>query len=1042
MRSAPLLLALLLTTSQFQVARAETHFLEAENFETTSDGWKVVENPQTRGASRIKALNGSTGAAEGTASARIAVRSAAHYRIWVRHNYHSRWRGPFTVTVSHGGRTIGEKTFDLAPRENVKDWSYVWDSFDVPLVPGGFQTFTLTKHEGKNCSGYVRNVDCLLVTSDQELTPDHSAYGPQTWMRVTLGDIYEKPLQVHIFADHYRAPWYGHWHLSKAGAQSGLSPAKGDLLESGEQTPWCNVSPMIYQDSGAILNLTARYSYGERADRFKARIDIATALDEKAIVKTFDVDSQPNGLVLVMPPNLLTEENRQWLKRDREFAEATGRIADAHDWPTFGRKPTRIPFFVSATVGGYGTPVDQAVMDREWMTLDYFGFSNRDRPFLHGGIWLRRENSYCRPDLEKMRAKAGAEAEEFLAAGKKLEDIAFCMLTDEPQGQPSTFLAEDEAYHEAFRAWLKELGKAPADLLVDDWEAVKPVPESQRDAFPGLHYFTQRFRTRALGDFMATQREILEEAYGATFPTLVNFSDGATYSANFYGQGVDYFELLDSDDQNAIWSEDWANGSSSYQCAAYNVDLMRAAARERGQVLGHYLVAHAHRKPWDILTKAAAETARGVRLWKNFSYGVSWGSHEGGPMWRSHTWYNDPEKWSACAEVVREIGGAEDLLADAKARPADVAILYSSASDAWTMKRNHATGFNRMHTWMALAHAQVPVDFLGERQVERDALDSYRVCYFSGPNLTRKAATKLAAWVESGGTLVLSAGAAMRDEFNRPLDTVERLLPARRGSLIEHQAFLNSGRYVHILRSAGTVNLPNHELEILALSQSLEPKPDRDTAVLAKAADGTPALVTGKVGDGRIEVAGFVPALAYIKEAVVARRTLETEREEKPAAEQGDHPAPPVEGPASQTPERVDLDPRLERSYNPWEYSAEVRDLILRPVREAGVSPPLTCEVPLVDAVVLDTERGLVIPLANFTLEPRDRVSFTLRTDREIARIESVRHGELAVEKEEDGLVGFALPLAASDYVKVYFQDPLKKTSPPASDGRARPAGR
>lgn len=30
-------------------------------------------------------------------------------------------------------------------------------------------------------------------------------------------------------------------------------------------------------------------------------------------------------------------------KRDREFAEVTGRIADSFKWPTIGRKPERIP---------------------------------------------------------------------------------------------------------------------------------------------------------------------------------------------------------------------------------------------------------------------------------------------------------------------------------------------------------------------------------------------------------------------------------------------------------------------------------------------------------------------------------------------------------------------------------------------------------------------------------------------------------------------------------------------------------------------------
>ena len=52
---------------------------------------------------------------------------------------------------------------------------------------------------------------------------------------------------------------------------------------------------------------------------------------------------------------------------------------------------------------------------------------------------------------------------------------------------------------------------------------------------------------------------------------------------------------------------------------------MQAAARQRGQAIGHYLIAHAGRTPWDIKTKATSETARGVRMWMNFCYGPSLG---------------------------------------------------------------------------------------------------------------------------------------------------------------------------------------------------------------------------------------------------------------------------------------------------------------------------------------------------------------------------------------------------------------------------------
>ena len=132
---------------------------------------------------------------------------------------------------------------------------------------------------------------------------------------------------------------------------------------------------------------------------------------------------------------------------------------------------------------------------------------------------------------------------------------------------------------------------------------------------------------------------------------------------------------------------------------------MQAAVRKRGQTIGHYLIAHAGRTPWDIKTKATSETDRGVPMWMNFAYGPNWSCHEGGPAWRSHLWHAKPELWTANAEITREIGAVEEWLLTATPAPAEVALLYSSSSDIWTMQENLAYGFDRMHTWLALTHA-------------------------------------------------------------------------------------------------------------------------------------------------------------------------------------------------------------------------------------------------------------------------------------------------------------------------------------------------
>jgi hypothetical protein len=780
------------------------------------------------------------------------------------------------------------------------------------------------------------------------------------------------------------------------GAVAGLMPEKGDWLEPGERTPWCNLTPTIYQDSGARMVFSVRYTYWSRADRLRATFEFATAPDEQSVVRKLALDCQPSTAVIYVPPNLLTEEFHARLKTDREIAEETGRKIDAHPWPVHGRRPAQFPYFAACHIGDN---LDAAVRARELKSFDAFGFMSEHLRHIEGA-WHMLEGSYCRPDTERMRARITEAAERFAQDGGKAGDLVYCSLTDEPGGQPLDFAAADPAYAEKFRAWLQRLGQTPAGLQVPGWDAVRIVTREQREEFPALYYYSQRFRTRALGDFMAVQRKLVEEIYGAPVPTVANFSDGAVYRANFYGQGVDYFELLDDDGMNAIWGEDWSNIASTFQCATYNVDLMRAAARERRQKIGHYLIAYAGRKAWDIKLKATSELARGVKILKVFYYGPIWASHEGGPYYRSTSVQGRPEVWSACAGVGREIGAVEEMLLTAMPRPAKVALLYSSASDIWTLGDNLAYGFDRMHTWLALTHAQVPVDVVAARQVERGMLKDYTVCYLSGPNLTRAAATNLREWVAGGGTLWLSADAASRDEYNRPLDTLDDLLPAVRDAS-QARPTSGPGRYLRYVASLGTFAWQGGTGSVLSVRQTLAPR--EGAAVLATFGDGSPAIVRGSAGKGRIYCAGMLPALDYIRKALDARFALEELARTNAAA------LPP------------EAAVMLERSYNPWEYPAATRDLITTPVREAGVVCPVRCSVPLVDAVYMPHEKGILVPLANYVNTPLTNVTLNVEVAGEVERVESARRGGLQFRQQEQQ-VELNLPLDENDFVKILYR--------------------
>jgi hypothetical protein len=987
------------------LSRAETAFFEAEKFVPSSAGWATNSGDLTRLASGHAALFGAEGPGDATADQLLTVATAGTHRIWVRYFNMAHWRGPFRLAVLAGGKEIAGQTFDLQEATNAPTRQYAWNCFDADL-PAGAVVLRLSKYKNENCCSYARYVDCVFVTTDLNQVPNHLDYAKKTHMRVTLGPGYDRPVQIHSFT-----PFAGHFHFSKAGIGTGTGPAVTNLLASGEATPWCDITPMLHPtlNVGGRPIIDARYTYYESAPFLRAKFEFATAPDANAIVRTYDIDYRPGTLYLVMPEDLATSDNLAKFKSDMEIAAETGKIADSFAWPAIGRKPRQFLFFNSFAVSEQGDfACDARVAAREWKTLDYFGYVNRFKRHIGGGLWhLMKENSYCSPDVGAMQRHAAGYATNYFKTGAAVRDIAYCMLTDEPTGQEAAFMEQNPAYGEKFRDWLKGLGKTPADLLVNDWSEVAPVSETNRDAKPALHYYTQRFRTKALGDYLLLQGRILKAAYGADFPVLVNFSDGATYYANFFGQGVDYFELLDDPGQNAIWGECGGALASTYQCTAYNIDLMRAAARKHGQTIGHYLIDYG-RTPWDGKCKALSGVARGVKIYHNYFYGPTWGNYEGGPAWASGAWYAHPEKWYGNAELLREIGAAEDMLVPAKIAPAQVAILYSTATDAWTMGRNYAYGFDRMHIWLALCHAQVPVDIVSEKQAEEGLLDEYKVCYLCGPNLARGAAGKLAAWVRRGGILYATAGAGMRDEYNRPLDTLDSLMPAQRTEAQELDQYLYYGSALWNYPPRDTVRAESAALEALLVRQALVPR--ADAVVTARFTNGAPAIVEHAAGRGRVTCAGFLPGLAYARPAIVKRRALAAQREA--AKTQGTGP---------------DADPAfacLQRSDNPWEFPAEIREAILRPVRAAGVEPPIACGVPLVDAVYMTCPTGVLIPLANYTLTPQDNVPFTVRASRffgRIERIESVHCGEIPFKRAR-GRISFTLPrLESTDFLKLFY---------------------
>ena len=80
----------------------------------------------------------------------------------------------------------------------------------------------------------------------------------------------------------------------------------------------------------------------------------------------------------------------------------------------------------------------------------------------------------------------------------------------------------------------------------------------------------------------------------------------------------------------------------------------------------------------------------------------------------------------------------------------------------------------------------------------------------------------------------------------------------------------------------------------------------------------------------------------------------------------------------------------------------------------------ISCSIPLVDAVMMECDRGILIPLANYTLQPIKNVELTVKTKKPVKSIESTHIGKIPFNQQR-GYIKFSLPLKETDFIKLLY---------------------
>jgi beta-galactosidase len=218
------------------------------------------------------------------------------------------------------------------------------------------------------------------------------------------------------------------------------------------------------------------------------------------------------------------------------------------------------------------------------------------------------------------------------------------------------------------------------------------------------------------------------------------------------------------------------------------------------------------------------------------------------------------------AQQIAQHGG--DLLATEPAR-AQVAVLFNrlsymvGGSEPSLSKLGNATRDSLLGLHRAFLEQQIPVDFVHPMDVVHDKLSQYKILFLPFPVMLSKNVTEgVVRFIQNGGSVVAEARLAWNDERGFSSDEVPGMGLAA--------VFGAREKVIRPLEKPEIILGPNSGLPgwtagthvtAEAFEEELDPLPG--ARVLARFADGAPAIAENRYGKGKAILVGTFLAMAY-----------------------------------------------------------------------------------------------------------------------------------------------------------------------------------
>ena len=361
-----------------------------------------------------------------------------------------------------------------------------------------------------------------------------------------------------------------------------------------------------------------------------------------------------------------------------------------------------------------------------------------------------------------------------------------------------------------------------------------------------LHYWTQRFRSYYTAVYYrSSSREIRRVSEAGAFRTppraCPNFQALPIMRAQMWEGALNLFEWGRMGATDFMAMEDW--NWDPYRIA-FGMEILRAAARNRGQEVGALIVGGT------VKQRFLADLGNGSRSFLSYVYGPL---RVIGPPWAEDA--RTVKDWS---ELTRWVARSEPDLLAATNRPCDAAILVANTSEINLPWLNPSFSryplIDRASMFIALRDAGVPAEVVGEEEVVNDkALARYKILYVSDPHVTTRCQEKIKDWVREGGVLWSSYAALARNEYDEPSPMFDDVFGLQRRPALQPSKTEWAPDQAEVIKVAGGGLFPSFTFKGIPYRPGYELSTGKPLAVFT---DGSPAMIENAFGQGKAYLLG------------------------------------------------------------------------------------------------------------------------------------------------------------------------------------------